>query len=604
MRLCTTLPALLLTATLCHAQLSDPPISRTDLSDSIDNALRTADWATHLEFLKASIFDAAEPLSAVKRNSRYDRLLADDVMSLALAQAAMIRHVTPATLALVSVKKDQQALLEWLFQNRSAMESFLSSAKPEDNLPTVFKLWSSLRDSNPTDFDSYHNLALACALVFDRPVRLHTPDDPYNDQVDMLERYTYFLESDKQNKLKTSIPKLPAWALVWTVDAPVPTSELIWARGHIKCHRRKWDGTYNMVKYRMEKITKNKTIHEDYTLKEILKEGGICVDQAYFGAITAKANGIPAMSFTGLGQRGAHAWFGYMSADDEWNMSAGRYAADKFATGYTVDPQTGMRIKEHSLAILTDKQRYSPKYLKASRLTWLAAVLLDEGHPEKFETCLLLALATCSRHLEAWEWYVSHLKQVKAPETKWRAVLKDMRRIFKDYPDIIARTNELETEMLLAFQKPAEAAKALRRRTRKLDLNDKNRTDLILPQIREQARILNDAGDTEAAAKVYEKAIKDYGADVHMFLSLSTDYFAFASESGTRSKAIRKIESAMKRHHPLSSGDYFSMRTQAALLDMIAAFYRADDQDSKAERFFKKADKLRKQAADLSRWQQ
>jgi hypothetical protein len=157
--------------------------------------------------------------------------------------------------------------------------------------------------------------------------------------------------------------------------------------------------------------------------------------------------------------------------------------------------------------------------------------------------------------------------------------------------------------MLLELQKPQEAAKALRRRTRKLDLNDKERTDLILPQITEQAKILKENDDSDSAAKVYEDALKDYGANVPMFLSLANEYFAFASESGTRSRAIRKIESAMKRHHPLNSGDYFSMRTQAVLLDMIAGFYQSDGQDSKADRLFKKADKLRKQAEDLARWQ-
>ena len=53
--------------------------------------------------------------------------------------------------------------------------------------------------------------------------------------------------------------------------------------------------------------------YPSYLLADILKKGGICIDQAYYAETIGKGRGIPTIGFTGYGMDGAHAWFGYLS---------------------------------------------------------------------------------------------------------------------------------------------------------------------------------------------------------------------------------------------------------------------------------------------------
>lgn len=48
-----------------------------------------------------------------------------------------------------------------------------------------------------------------------------------------------------------------------------------------------------MIRYRMDRAALGKDPYTNYTFQEILDEGGICMDQAYFAVNTAKCNGIP-----------------------------------------------------------------------------------------------------------------------------------------------------------------------------------------------------------------------------------------------------------------------------------------------------------------------
>ena len=71
-----------------------------------------------------------------------------------------------------------------------------------------------------------------------------------------------------------------------------------------------WGAAYGSIKYDMDKAVtgKSKDPYDQYTFAEIAKKGGICGDQAYFSANTARALGIPASILSGDGPRGPHAW--------------------------------------------------------------------------------------------------------------------------------------------------------------------------------------------------------------------------------------------------------------------------------------------------------
>lgn len=78
-----------------------------------------------------------------------------------------------------------------------------------------------------------------------------------------------------------------------------------------------------MIRYRMDRAALGKDPYTNYTFQEILDEGGICMDQAYFAVNTAKCNGIPSAYVTGDGNRGPHAWVNLLTTDETWQSYGG-----------------------------------------------------------------------------------------------------------------------------------------------------------------------------------------------------------------------------------------------------------------------------------------
>ncbi len=132
-----------------------------------------------------------------------------------------------------------------------------------------------------------------------------------------------------------------------------------------------------MIRYRMDKAAGGRDLYDHYTLAEIKQKGGVCVDQAYFASMTAKANGIPAMTISGEGDRGAHAWFGYEESRTSWNLSTGRYK-DNYAAGTTRDPQTHRTIKEQELRELAAPARRTPAWGTTERYLQLSDLLREQ----------------------------------------------------------------------------------------------------------------------------------------------------------------------------------------------------------------------------------
>src|SRR5688572_5120302 len=133
-----------------------------------------------------------------------------------------------------------------------------------------------------------------------------------------------------------------------------------------------------MIRYRNDRVTSNTYAwtEQTYTLAEIMATGGICSDQAYFATQVGKARGVPTLLIYGAGNDGRHAWFGFLDEGGKWQLDAGRYAEQRFVTGFALDPQTWAQFSDHELQFLSERFRALPAFKQSQVHALFAAEYL------------------------------------------------------------------------------------------------------------------------------------------------------------------------------------------------------------------------------------
>ena len=579
------------------------PITGDQLRAATAAAVEQDEWDRHLQFLDRAVCDFITHLPPQCGAQNCNLAVNDEVIGLAIAQAAFIRSATTNVLSDLSFDAKTRPFLQWLLPHRAALENYRESVKPADHPPKVLEIWARLWRDDPAGREKYRNLALACGLVFDEPVTLHPPPGAESESkppvpLDAKERYLDFRDAAEHGLLRTRLDEMAPWELIWVVNAAVPATELAWAREHVRLAPAQWGEAYGMVPYNEDRLLGSDSIYKDYSLAEIKKKGGVCGDRAYFATVTAKANGIPAMPLFGEGRRGGHVWIGFESAPGRWDFSAGRYPEDRYATGYTRDPQTGEIIKEQSLYLLTDPQHRSPVYRQTSRLVWLAEILAAQKQPALAGAALELAVTSASRHLPAWTALFDHLRQTAAPRAQFDRHLAAMRTAFRDYPDVLAVANQWE----LDFTQPAGgpgAARTLARQFQKLESRANNRTDLLLESVAQRVAALEKQGSFDAADRVYRDALADKGRELVAFETLTLGYLQFAAKHNRQHEALHFVGSKFEELQREPHGDYLAMNAWSDLAAFLAEQFDKDHQAVKAKRLRRDAEHLRKAARNL-----
>ena len=548
------------------------------------------DWAQWQAGRRQTVVAGLTSPATVTQRGR--SLVDGEATGLALAQATFARRVGAGTLTTFAQTPGQAAFLPWLLSRRAALEEFNATIHPSEDAGQVLGLWAQLWNGDEKGRETFWRLALACAVVFDQPVTI-TAGLAYGT-VDMQERYNYFRRCADASALCAPVSEMAAFELVWVVDAPVPTSELDWARRNVKYARSQWSQAYSSVAYRMDRAMRGADPYKTYSLAEIRSKGGICGDQAYFAAVTAKASGIPAMAITGQGQRGGHAWFGYKASAQEWNMKAGRYEGDDYATGYTTDPQTGQTVKEQTLLLLADNQRRQPVYTQATRLVWLAELL--EANPTNAVAALETAVQVCPRHWPAWTALCAQYRQLKVAPSRLAPVWAAARSAFRQYPDVLASLDRWEVEQWRVTGNETAVAELLRQQQRRLTTRgDAERTDLVLDLVAERAQLLEKRNDLAGADKVYRDALREQARNLVMFRDIAEKYFAFGQRNNRRHEVVRSIQNDMGRI-PLPEDDPFAARAYAQAERQVAGYLEQDGQASRAKALRTQADQRERQA--------
>lgn len=593
------------------AALNDPKLPLLLIADARER-LKDGKWEEHLVRLQKGLLPALAATSSTDGIERHNRLWESRAFALGMTQALFIRRVGAENLRTAAQGGETlPTLLAELLGRADLLEKFALTLKAEDNAAEALRVWARLAaDDSPAQQGRYDHLQIACALVFDQPLRWTRFDGGEACEADALARYRYFKTAAEAGRLVGDVRKASPGDLVWVVGATATEEEMNWALANPKLRSlAEWAPSYGMIRYRMDYVTQEKTKlpkPTEGTLREIFELGGICMHQAHFAANTARAYGIPATYVTGDGNRGGHAWFAYQRKDKEWNMNTGRYN-DGYACGETTDPQTGRRIGEFEVQILGDPQRRAERFVKSQRLQLAAQIFGDGGDLTSQHECLRLAVLAANRCLEAWRAYAACLEALgpKVKTDEWKLFVLEMRRAFDDWPDMRELADDMEAKHLYPTMTQDEIFLSCKRaydrliseKKRRGDY-DRTRYDLIQKAVERESAVLvvDRAKHGEKLAAMHRRALEDNADHLPTFRALLEGYYqAVKGDSRMEAAFLSEIERVYRRKLGGTAGaDVFRLKALAGLLDLIQGYFEKCDDIERARRLKLESEKIQK----------
>lgn len=565
--------------------------------DLFNRAIDTKAWNEYRGLLARSINTGMARLAKGQGVNRFDGLWKEPALYQAFLRWQVIGRFTESGISENVADSYAGEFLKWLCEKPAAMEEFLLTIKPADDGGKVLRFLTNAWPNVDGKMDKYFPLALACAVVFDDEVRIPHPiggEYGAKSTVDPLERLMWFIGKNEKGLLAAPVHHSSARDLVWVVCAPVSTSELEWSLDKMHLSQSHWGNAYGMIEYLMERAVEGLNPYKEYSFSEILKEGGICGDQSYFCTNTARAQGIPAMTFSGETDLGGHAWVGLKLNSDDWTTGVGRIGG--VSKGQTGNPQTGRSITEQDVQLWNDRAHKSPATtLSVARHLWLAGYFEATEKNEDHAASVRLANQIGPSFTESWAALYAVLRQQMKltgepakPSNldEWKAFAKSMRQEFKDNPRMAQLAADAEVEYIFPYGDEGDAERTLLRERRRIERDSGEQKDLIAESLKREAELISKRGDATAKqdiSRLYDSALRKYGGSITGFKMMAEDYFSYLkNDPELARKAARDIELAFKRVVETGTKDWFRAQTESSIYKMICGYYRTAGDEERA----------------------
>ncbi|MDQ0288228.1 hypothetical protein [Oligosphaera ethanolica] len=465
--------------------------------------------------------------------------LCDNIILFQLLQSAMANTAAPLS----------ESFVTWLFGDDHRSTAFLEQVDPQhDNLPRVIAILAELHRLETRDPDAFFPLMLAISVVWDSPrpplhAQIASPSLLSPEAV-IGNLYTFFRDTYASPRTAMPLRNLTVSALTYVVDTPVPISELAWLQENVR--PRRWDDIFAAIRYddARAQLGQYSWNNGPYSVAAIQQRGGICVDQAYFTTLAARAHGVPAIFFAGSGNSGGHAWLAIMERNGNWEMDIGRFRTGGFTTGHATDPQTGSSISDHMLAYTCSRTLQANRSSKADELT-RSAVVLDSAHYRQAAIVAAeMATQTLPTHLAAW----NLREQWAEPNSKERlAVLDQCASALRQYPDVVASVRIRQAAILRAQNQHQQADRLLKTLPAKVGRRD----DLARAVGIDQVDAALAQNKPEEARKILEKLLtqqKNQGAKtfglVETYLNLTRD----TDQTNEAVRFLKRYLPSLQRH--------------------------------------------------------
>ncbi len=463
------------------------------------NGFKAAGWKTAATQLREGLLRSYKPVSA-----------SDPAMQKWLLVLHWLKFLDDAAYPVAGTTAAPTALVDEFIADAALGTLLFQNLKPEDNRAAVLAILADIRTKQPAAWKTHQALAVAMAVVFDTPLPRGWPHGQVNPEavpmesadLPVAERFAFWIESETGGKLLLDPKKLEVEQLKFVVDTWLTRDELRWAQKNIRFPRAGFGQAFSSIKYDTPRLDTGKYDWQgdSYALVEIQKTGGICVDQAYFAAMAGKARGLPTLMFSGEGNRGGHAWLGYMKSDDKWELNEGRYAYDNYATGSAMDPQTWKPMTDHELTYLASRFRNRPEYAIGRFHLQFADLFKEVSSPAGEKTAVENAIRACPDDADAWDRRTACLVAAAVPDKDLRVHYEAAIRQFTRNPDMKAEYTRKYVEVL---RKTGDTVLADKLERSMVTANTKERSDLSMETAK--ARL-----DELLAAKQWDEAYKHY----------------------------------------------------------------------------------------------
>jgi hypothetical protein len=442
-------------------------------------------------------------------------------------------------------------LRAYMMESFDFSNQFFTMLTPLDRTPAVFFILGLLWTHNPVEFREYANLALAIAIVDDVPPPPDWPHGQVNAQVlprklpAPLDLFIFLTESSRKGALLQPLAKLPASELKFVVDTVAGFQEMLWAQQKVHVELPELGKIYDHVRYRRDRF--DNRIYQwpkpSYQLPDILAEGGICVDQAYFASMIGKAKGVPTLLFRGFGLDGTHAWFGYLDGGGHWQLDCGRYADQKFMVGYAFDPQTWMNISDHELQFLSEGFRRQPLYTASITHMQFADLFFFDGDFPGAAKAARAAVDIERRNLEAWFILVAALQRMGSPPQQVEGSLQEASIAFLKYPDVDAEFKRRLARNLRARGETSQADFIERGMAHKYE---GSREDVTANEAWSILRRSMENDDVAACTRTYTGVLKSFGSGTGMdfFARVVRPFVEYLLKKDQPREALQAVERA------------------------------------------------------------
>lgn len=469
---------------------------------------------------------------------------------------------------------------EWVLASRERLHLLIGNLLSADDPVQVFAVLDQLRQHDPEGAEAWFKLMVAIAVVMDHSdkPRIHGQmgDELPEYEIDPVARYDYFKTLYESGTAKFDYEALRVSELVFVVHTPVPISELEWAQKRVHKTLEKWGRLYHAIEYDDDRRNQGEYQwpHGVYTLRSIRQLGGICVDQAYYTVMCARAHGIPALYFSGSGKSANHAWCAYMKAPGDWVLDIGRYAGGEYTTGHAGNPQTRRSMTDHDVEYTCDRSLQGEEAEEALAYV-LVAQVLRHVHPQEALRCARRARQLSKRMLPPWR--IERQLLIKQKDYQGLLELFDAQKdVFRKYPDILVRSAQ-RTEKVLREAGKSEMADLLGRSLAsavKDERDDIGRT-LECERIRELAA----GGEFKKARRELEQMLDDQKEHGNKVIVLIRQYAGLIRESGQVHAGVKFLEDYVDE---LTRNYHFSKPYETRLLTLLAELFEEDGNERSA----------------------